>query len=490
MHLECERSIKQELMEFFSYFAENYQFSPKFRAKIWDGKIRLYQISQSTLYIGLIDKLKEFASSFGYVLEDAPGSNIFRNSNTSLSDHSEEAAGLIEDIKAIPKKYEMRDYQLYAAVQAILLKRILIESVTGSGKSLIIFAILRWYYEAYQKPALIIVPTIGLVNQMKSDFLEYDPSIDPSLIVGIYSGQDRTKLRNRNNLVIISTYQSLVTFDPEFFQHFQLVMVDEVHSAKTVSVRKIMEMCTNAEYRIGTTGTLPVDPLSISTITGLFGKTIKTTTTKQLQEKKLLADLDIKCIRLKYPEIECKVVADHYSEYQQEVKYLIEHTKRLSYIASVSSSQKGNTLILFTRVEYGKSLIKKIRELNASKPDRKIFLVYGGTEAADRENIRKIVEKEKDAIIVASSPTFSTGINIRNLHNIVFSQGGKSMIRIIQSIGRGLRIATNNQNTTLIDFVDDLSYKSRESYSIKHAAERLSIYIDQQFKFRVVDIDF
>jgi type I site-specific restriction endonuclease len=193
---------------------------------------------------------------------------------------------------------------------------------------------------------------------------------------------------------------------------------------------------------------------------------------------------------LRYTDQECKIVAHSYSEYQQEQKFLMEHSKRSSYIANLSSSLKGNTLILFTRVEYGKELIRKIRELNVKNKSRKIFLVFGGTAANDREAIRKIVEKEKDAIIVASSPTFSTGINIRNLHNIVFSQGGKSMIRIIQSIGRGLRIAENGQTTTLLDIVDDLTYKSRESYSIKHAAERLSIYINQEFKFRVLDIDF
>lgn len=491
MRLECDRSIQQELMEFFAYYADNYKFSPKYKARIWDGKIRLYQIHRSALYIGLIEQLKEFATSFRYELEDGPGSDILQNSNISLSRHSSEASRLlINDLNAIPKKYAMRDYQLYAAVQAILHKRVLIESVTGSGKSLIIFSILRLYNDTFQKPALIIVPTIGLVNQMKSDFLEYDPSIDPNSIVGIYSGQDRSKTRNKDNLVIISTYQSLVTFDPGFFQNFQLVVVDECHGAKTVSVKKIMEMCTNADYRIGTTGTLPVDQLSIMTITGLFGRTIKTTTTKQLQEKKLLADLEIKCIRLKYPELECKVVADRHSDYQQEVKYLIEHERRLSFISSVSSSQKGNTLILFTRVEYGKALFNKIQELNEKNQSRKIFLVYGGTDAEDRENVRRIVEEEKDAIIVASSPTFSTGINIRNLHNIIFSQGGKSMIRIIQSIGRGLRIAANNQSTTLIDIVDDLSYKSRESYSIKHAAERLGIYIDHEFNFKVIEVDF
>ena len=490
MHLECDRSIRQELSEYFSFYAENYKFSPKYKARIWDGKIQLFQLSRSVLYIGLIDRLREFANSFRYQLIDGPDTSILKDSRTSFSDQDDLVSELIHEIKSIPNKFELRDYQMFAVVRAIQLKRALISSPTGSGKSILIYSILRWFYEAYEKPILIVVPTVGLVAQMKSDFLDYDSSIDPNRIVGIYSGQDRSALKNKNNLVIVSTYQSLVTFDPEFFEQFQMVMVDEVHQAKTTSVKKIMEMCINAEYRIGTTGTLPVDPLALATITGLFGKTIKTTTTKDLQEKQILSDLDIKCIRLRYTDQECKIVAHSYSEYQQEQKFLMEHAKRSSYIANLSSSLKGNTLILFTRVEYGKELIRKIRELNVKNKSRKIFLVFGGTAANDREAIRKIVEKEKDAIIVASSPTFSTGINIRNLHNIVFSQGGKSMIRIIQSIGRGLRIAENGQSTTLIDIVDDLTYKSRESYSIKHAAERLSIYINQEFKFKVLDIDF
>jgi superfamily II DNA or RNA helicase len=489
MHLECERSIKQELREFFSFFAENYKFSPKYKSRVWDGRISLYNVTKSTLYIGSIERLKLFAKQYRYTLIDGKGTSILRDSNHTIKADEKETQNLIQDIKSIPNKFELRDYQLYATIKAIQLKRALIVSPTGSGKSALIYSLVQWYQDAYELPVLIIVPTIGLVTQMKSDFLDYNSAIHPSRIIEIFSGKDRSGLKRKNNLAIISTYQSLITFSPEFFEQFTMVIVDEVHQAKTVSIKKIMEMCINAEYRIGTTGTLPTDPLAFETITGLFGKTLKTTTTKELQEKKILSDLEIKCIKINYPAIERHLVADKHPEYQQEVSFLMEHKKRLDLISKTALTIKGNTLILFTRVEYGKSLLKTIRELNQNQ-QRKIFIVYGGTPANDREGIRRIVEKEENAIVVASSPTFSTGINIKNLHNIVFSQGGKSMIRIIQSIGRGLRIAENGQITTLYDFVDDLTHKSRESYSIRHAAERLSIYINQEFPFKIIEVDF
>jgi superfamily II DNA or RNA helicase len=488
MVLECDRATKQELREYFSFFAENYKFSPKYKNRIWDGKIALYNLSHSTLYIGLIDRLKMFASSYGYYLEDGKNSSILRDSNLKTKDDESNMMDLIQEIKSIPNRFTLRDYQLFAAVKGIQLKRAILLAPTGAGKSILLYSWIRWFNDAFQKPVLVIVPTIGLVNQMKSDFIDYDSSLNPDSIIGIYSGQDRSKVNNKNNLAIISTYQSLVTFPIEFFEQFRMVINDEVHGAKTTSIKKIMEMCVNAEYRIGTTGTLPVDLLSVATITGLFGKPIKTVTTKQLQQQQILSELEIKCLKINYTEEDRKRVAHEFKTYQEEVKFLMDHEKRKNLITKYSLTLKGNSLILFNRVEFGKEILQRIKNLN-QKIDRKLFLIYGGTAADDRELIRKIVETETDSIIVASFPTFSTGINIRNLHNIVFSQGGKSSIRIIQSIGRGLRIAENGQSTTLIDFVDDLTYGKRESYSIKHAAERLSIYIDQKFPFKVIDID-
>jgi superfamily II DNA or RNA helicase len=479
-----------ELQEAFSFFEQNYKFSPKFKNRMWDGKIYLYKISRSSLYIGLIDELKKFAISFGYQLKDAPLSTILADSNKKIFENEQKISELSNFINLIPNKYKLRDYQLFSVLKSILLKRVIIQQPTGSGKSASIYSFVRWFNFMYEKPVLIIVPTIGLVAQMKYDFLDYDNTINSNSILEIYSGQDKSKMRDSNLLAVVSTWQSLITIeDKEFFSLFRAVVVDECHGAKALSIKKIMEACDNAEFRIGTTGTIPDDPLSKNSIIGLFGKIISPITTKQLQDKGILSQLKIKCIKINYSQEDKFNVCHHYKDYQKEQTFLMEHRKRQNYVANIASEILGNTLVLFSRVEYGRVLHKKIKEINQNN-DRKIFLIYGGTDVEDREKARLLMEKEKNAIIVASSPTFSTGINIRNLHNIIFTQGGKSAIRIIQSIGRGLRIADNGQETTLIDIVDDLTWKKHESFSIKHAAERLQIYINQQFSFEVINIDF
>ena len=175
-------------------------------------------------------------------------------------------------------------------------------------------------------------------------------------------------------------------------------------------------------------------------------------------------------------------------KYQDEIDYLVSSKSRNNFIKNLTLKLKGNTLVLFQLVEkHGKDLHKLIED--KAENNRKVFYIYGGVETEEREKARAIVEKENDAIIVASYGTFSTGINIKNLHNIIFASPSKSRIRNLQSIGRGLRLGDNKVNATLYDIADDLQYKSKENFTLKHFQERINIYTEEEFDYEIHNIN-
>lgn len=218
---------------------------------------------------------------------------------------------------------------------------------------------------------------------------------------------------------------------------------------------------------------------------GLFGPVYQTTTTSELIAKKQLAEFNIKCMILKYPEGICKQARDW--DYQTEIDYIVRNKARNDFVRNLALSLEGNTLILFQFVEkHGKDLHANILE-HAGK--KKVFFVFGGTDVEIRESVRSITEKENNAIIVASYGTFSTGINIRNLHNIVFASPSKSRIRNLQSIGRGLRIGDNKESATLFDIADDFRIGKFNNYTLKHFVERVKIYDDEKFPYKFYNIE-
>ena len=202
-------------------------------------------------------------------------------------------------------------------------------------------------------------------------------------------------------------------------------------------------------------------------------------------DKKQLSNLVVRCLILKHTEENCKMVAS--GKYQDEIDYLVSSKSRNNFIKNLALKLKGNTLVLFQLVEkHGKDLHKLIED--KAENNRKVFYIYGGVETEEREKARAIVEKENNAIIVASYGTFSTGINIRNLHNIIFASPSKSRIRNLQSIGRGLRLGDNKVNATLYDIADDLQYKSKENFTLKHFQERINIYTEEEFDYEIHNI--
>lgn len=472
-----------ELNEHFSFFVDGYRFMPRFKAKMWDGKINIYDRRNATLPYGLLTKTLQFANSRGYKSSLCPTITSRKiPSKESLTNFVHSL-----DIRSKGERIYPRDYQIDSFVHSIMEGRALVISPTGSGKSLVIYLCIRWYLENCPERAIIVVPTTSLVEQMTGDFADYasnDKEFDTDLDVHkIYSGKEKY---NIDASVIITTWQSAVKLPRKWFTQFGMVIGDEAHLFKAKSLNTIMGQMVNAPYRIGTTGTLDDSVCNELVLIGHFGPTYDAITTAELIANKTLADLNIKCIVLKHEEELSRAVLK--LDYQKEIGVIVEHPNRNRFITNLAVDLKGNTLVLFNLVKkHGKPLYELIKE--AAGPDRKVFYVSGEVKADDREKIRELTENETDAIIVASSGVFSTGINIKELHNIIFAAPNKSQIRVLQSIGRGLRKSITGVATCVYDIADNFSIKKRKNYTMKHAIERIKIYNKQGFKYTIHEID-
>jgi superfamily II DNA or RNA helicase len=472
----CEKSVAQELADYFTFFVPGYQFMPAYKNRLWDGKIRLADLRTYTIYHGLVPYIEKFCEERGYKLEvDAAVNNTESFSALEANEFLEQ---LHLDKTIITEG--VREYQYKAFITAVRRKRMLLLSPTGSGKSLIQYLILRYLqYKDYRK-GLLIVPTTSLVEQMYSDFKSYGYDAD-TYCHRQYSGKEK----HTDKFLTITTWQSIYKNPPEYFEQFDFVLGDEAHQFKAKSLTTIMTGLKNASYRIGCTGTVDGTQTHKLVLEGLFGPVYQSTTTAKLIENKQLADFRIKCLVLKYSEEVCKLSRGW--DYQSEIDYIVRSTARNEFIRNLALSLEGNSLILFNLVEkHGKHLHKMIEE---KATNRHVFFVYGGTDVDVREQVRAITEKENNAIIVASYGTFSTGINIRNLHNVIFASPSKSRVRNLQSIGRGLRIGDNKSEAVLYDIADDFRIGKHVNYTLQHLQERVRIYDEEKFKYKFYNIE-
>jgi len=475
--IQCEKSVAKELHEYFSFLVPGYQFVPAYRNKIWNGKIYLYHLNTSQIYLGLLPYLETFCEEREYKFSYEDGLDVEDEYSVY------HATKFIKElnIHSNGKPIEVREHQLNAFVHAMQKKRTLLVSPTASGKSLIIYLIFQQLHKYQNLKGLVIVPTTSLVEQLYSDFGDYNDG-EMTNVHRIYQGKEKESDKD----LTISTWQSLYKMPPEYFKQFDYIIGDEAHLFKAQSLTTILTSCVNAKYRIGLTGTLDGTKTHKLVLEGLFGPVRKVITTKELITQQKLSQFEIKCLVLKHSDEEALRIKD--ATYQEEIEYLISHEARNKFIKNLTVSLGKNTLVLFQMVDkHGRILYDMIRQTEKIG-NRKVFFVYGGTETSDREEIRKIMETENDAIIVASFGTFSTGINIRNLHNIIFAMPTKSSIRTLQSIGRGLRQSEGKEIAVLYDISDDLRHKKHMNYTLKHFVERTKIYNEEQFPFKIYKI--
>jgi superfamily II DNA or RNA helicase len=477
IHVDCDRGIAYELNDHFSYFAEGYKFMPKFKHGVWDVKIRMFNTASCNLYMGLVPDLIKFCDKYGYTHEIQAGVNPV-NIKSMIKEFIKD-----ESIDAI-SRYNPYEYQMLAVIGALMENKTLILSPTGSGKSLIIYLITRFLVDSLDQRVLIVVPTTTLVEQLTKDFKDYDPAqaFDEECHK-IYSGKDKQS----NKMVTVTTWQSVYKMHKEWFDEYDAVIVDEAHQADAKSITGILHKMPNAVYRTGLTGTLSGAKSHEWFMRGIFGKLIKTTTTRQLMDEGKLANLQVDMVTLKYSKDERKAVSK--MKYQDEIAFLVDHELRNKLIVNLSIKQTGNTMVLFNFVEGHGEILFKMAEEKAIAAGKELYIIHGGTPVEERERIRALVEVQDNVMIYASYGVFSTGINMKNLHVVIFAHPFKSKIRNLQSIGRGLRTSNSKNHAILIDFCDDLVYNKRNNSTYTHAIERLKIYDAEQFEYRIREVE-
>jgi superfamily II DNA or RNA helicase len=463
VRLDCDLGTLQEISDAFTFKVPGAEFMPAYKSRYWDGKIRLVNTVTRSIYAGLYAYIRRFCEERGYEVVD--GSDFSQREFSA-----KEAVDFIKGL-GLTEGIMPRDYQVKAFIHAVRNTRCMLLSPTASGKSLIIYMLMRYY----NAKTLIVVPTVSLVHQLAGDFKSYGYGDD---VHKVFSGQER----DTEAQVTVTTWQSVYKLKKDWFKDFDVVVGDEAHLFKAKSLNTIMTNLCDAKYRFGLTGTLDGTQTHKLVLEGLFGPVYKVTTTSELMEQKHVADLRIKCLVLGYSDADRKLVKD--MSYQDEMDFIVTNPSRNRFIKNLAISLDGNTLILFQFVEkHGKVLYDLLKD-----EDRKVFFVHGGVEGDDREAIRHIVARESNSIIVASYGTFSTGINIPSISNLVFASPSKSRIRNLQSIGRGLRKSDGKEVATLYDIADDLSWKSKRNHTINHFMERVKIYNEENFEYKLYNV--
>ena len=478
-----DTSFERDLRDHFSFKADGYQFSPKYKAGIWDGSIRLYNIGTKQLSAGLLNNLLDFCTKYD---DEVQIDERLTNEQNSIT--KEEVESFINSLNVYSrgKPLEARDYQIECIYQSIKQKRLVSKVPTSGGKSFIIYCIMRWFIDQELRFCLI-VPTVSLVKQMYSDFLDYSShnGFDVSKNVhNLHSGE----AKEFSHPVLISTWQSINAFKKtnknyrKIFNTYDAVTVDECHLATGTALTAILESMVDIEYRFGTTGTIDNKKVNQLTIEGNIGPIYSAITTKELIERGQVSDIEIKSMVLKFPPEDCGIVKD--LKYNEQEEYAFLHPKRLRFLQNIALSTKGTTLILCAKVEkQAIPIYDKLKE----KSTRPVYLIIGDVEADVREKIRQLANIE-DCIIVASYATMSTGISIPNIRYVIFGSSSKSMVRVLQSIGRGLRLHSDKEKMVLIDIVDNLQHKKKLNYAMTHFQERLKMYQKEKFTVKITEV--
>lgn len=480
--------IEYEIEAYFTFDVPGAKFMPSYKAKVWDGKARLYNVHKKTLPYGLLEYLYKFAENNGY--------------NIAFLDPQVEEKPSLEQVQAFVdslnlhtggRKISLRDYQVDAIHKALWRGRMLALSPTSSGKSAIIYCYMRWLLERNQN-VILMVPTTSLVTQMLSDFKDYASETDwdaDEHVHTLYAGQDK----DFSKQVLITTWQSVHSMAKskaktreiaDFFRKWNVYIGDEAHRFASNSLLEISNKLVNAKYRLGTTGTIQDAKVSKLTLEGSFGPVYQVTTTRELMDAGQVVDLRIKCLLLDY-DAETKQLLKT-ADYQKEIDYIVQNEKRNKFIVNLARASKGNTLVLFNyKAKQGKPMLDIAKDLCGDRP---VFYIAGEVSVEERERIRKVLDSHTDAIVFATYATLSTGVNIPSLENIIFASPGKGKIRNLQSIGRGLRLKEGKSFCTLFDLADSFMLKSKPNTTLQHFKERLEQYDAEKFEYTIKTIKF
>ena len=471
----------------FTREAANAKWDPRVKKGWWDGKISYFKGGRY-LPSGLWNEVVNVGKHYNF---EVGINGIERKFDSSIS--KDEFAEWV-NLKFANSSRKPRDYQIETAYQIIKYKSCLAELATSAGKTLIIFMVISYMLENQKsRKVLMIVPTVDLVVQSSEDFYEYNTdSVNMKLqIQQIFAG---SVIRDGANIVV-GTYQSLVKKDKEYFDSFDTVIVDETHKAKSQSIKTILEKCENADRRFGLSGTIPKEgTLDRLTIMAYTGPIISSISADFLIEKGHITPCEVYAIEMDYAPVEVKEgfkVLHARSEEDRkrllklEQDYAIQSNARIEFITDMILKNHKNSLVLFFRIEYGNKLYDKLRQ----KTSRRVFYIDGGTDKDLRSSHKEGLEEGEGKIMIASYGTFSTGINVTNIHTIYLTESFKSEVIIRQSIGRGLRKHEDKKKLLIIDFIDDFRVGRYHNYLYKHGLARQEIYDDQKFPYQIKSVD-
>lgn len=465
---------------------DSWRFNPLVKRGVWDGYISYFK-DNKWIPSGLWRYVYSVCKEYKFELKIEGVTELF-DKKISADWFEKYALELFKGSEITP-----RDYQIEAAYNILKFRKCLSELATSAGKTLISFLTVAYLLEQEKaKKILFIVPNVSLVVQATEDFNDYNFANRINIkIQQIYSGQ---KIREGRNIVI-GTYQSLVKKEKEYFDQFDAVIIDECHKMKSQSIKTILSKCSNAEYRYGLSGTIPKEgTLDRLTLMAYTGPLISEVNAHFLQQAGYIANCFVKVIEMDYAPESTKKAFEEMSQnryeskdvFQLEQNYIIQSEARLDFITKVIGKIPKNSLVLFHRIEHGKKIYEKLRQ----ETNKKIYYVDGGIDKDIREEYKKKMEKGDDVVIVASYGTFSTGISIKKIHNIFFTESFKSEVIIRQSIGRGLRQHKSKSKVLIIDFVDNLCTDEWKNYLMKHSKVRQTIYKEQKFEFEIKKFQF
>jgi superfamily II DNA or RNA helicase len=332
---------------------------------------------------------------------------------------------------------------------------------------------------------------------MYKDFEDYSSEVDWNVEDNVHMIYDyKGVTKDSDKQIYISTWQSIYKQPKNYFKKFGFVIFDEVHQATADSVVKIMDSSVNAWIRAGFTGTLKSEDLHRLKVNGLFGKIKNVISTREMIDAGYASKLHIKVVILEYNESIAKEINRRIvsktpagkkivrNNYANEINYITELDCRNTFIVNLVEALKGNVLVLFNKIEkHGKPLYKKLKKRLDNR--KEIYYISGETKSEDREYIRNRMEEGDSNVLVASYGTLSTGVNIKNLKYVIFASPYKSEIKVLQSIGRVLRISDKENKAIVFDIVDDMRYKSKNNYCYSHFLKRLGMYKKEKFPMSV-----
>ena len=478
LKIDSDMDIAMELSEAFTFMVDGAKFSPAFKMGQWDGFIRLFNLGSRTIASGLYQKVIEFAEQRSYtweVVDDSKTTGYEPPSYTTPDIDTASVSAYMNSLRlhARGESLNIRDYQIEGVRVALLNRQAILQSSVGSGKSMMLYCIIRYITEVLKMRVLLVVPTVGLTTQMQSDFKDYSS----------HNGYDVSK--DTDKPVVVSTFQSLREVTPNWINSYGAIITDEGHKITAKSFQDIYGKATKVPFRLTCTGTLHELKCNILTMVGLTGSVYEIALTKNLISAGQLVPLNIKAISLNYDTDTCKLAKN--LDYEEELMWLVTAPKRNNFISKMAVSCKGTTLVFFRFLVQGQALYDLIKAMVGDT--REVYLIDGDMEKEERERVR-LLTANTDPILVVSYGTMSAGVNMPTVANMIIAHPIKSKITFLQSIGRGLRLQEGKTHCNLFDIGDNLAHKTKVNTTYRHFGDRLQLLTGEGYEFKIVNVPF